>query len=110
MSNSKSVTDTRRRLKNGLLQAFDSECGICHYNKCPAALEFHHLDPNEKEFTFGSLSTRSFSFLCEEAKKCVLLCSICHREVHADLAQIPQDIKRFDINKIQYRPYESMRK
>ena len=23
------------------------ECLICHYSKCPEALEFHHLNPSE---------------------------------------------------------------
>jgi hypothetical protein len=58
-------------------------CEKCGYNKCPAALEFHHSDPNKKDFT---LSKRKFWKWCEaiknELSKCELLCSNCHREIH----------------------------
>jgi hypothetical protein len=30
------------------------ECSICGYNKCVAALEFHHLNPSEKDFTISA--------------------------------------------------------
>lgn len=26
------------------------KCSVCGYNKCRAALEFHHTNPNEKDF------------------------------------------------------------
>lgn len=26
------------------------KCSICGYDRCKGALEFHHMDPNEKDF------------------------------------------------------------
>lgn len=58
-----------------------SRCGYC-YNI--AALDFHHLDPNEKEFNLDSrrFSNTSLEKLEKEISKCALLCANCHREEH----------------------------
>lgn len=60
------------------------KCSICGYNKNIGALEFHHLDPSEKEI---QLDARSFANtnqekINNELKKCILLCSNCHKELH----------------------------
>jgi hypothetical protein len=61
------------------------KCSSCGYNKCIAALEFHHLDPSKKDFSISSSgNTRSWNKVKEELDKCVLLCSNCHREVHTN--------------------------
>lgn len=59
-------------------------CIRCGYNKCIKALEFHHLDPSQKDFT---ISNDHFKLLeaIEESKKCILLCSNCHKEFHDNL-------------------------
>lgn len=58
-------------------------CSKCGYNKCESALEFHHLDPSEKDFGIGSKGyTRSWEKVKKELDKCVLLCANCHRETH----------------------------
>jgi hypothetical protein len=58
------------------------KCQICGYNKCHGALEFHHRDPSEKDFTIAKICARKWEFLKQELDKCDLLCSNCHREVH----------------------------
>jgi predicted HNH restriction endonuclease len=58
------------------------KCKICGYDKCATALEFHHPDPLAKDFTISRKATWSES-LIKELGKTVLLCSNCHREVHA---------------------------
>jgi hypothetical protein len=59
------------------------KCQKCGYNKCPDALEFHHLDPNEKDFEISSVRKYDFSLVQNELDKCLLLCSNCHREEHS---------------------------
>jgi hypothetical protein len=57
---------------------------VCGYDRCVAALQFHHRDPREKTFTPSSKGvTRSLEKAREEARKCVLLCANCHAEVEA---------------------------
>ena len=62
-----------------------NKCQICGYNKSIAALEFHHLNPKEKEYQLSSGNCRSIQEDLEEAKKCILVCSNCHKEIHAGL-------------------------
>ena len=57
-------------------------CTRCGYNKSLAALEFHHLDPEEKEFTWNKMRLVSEDKLKKELDKCILLCANCHREEH----------------------------
>lgn len=57
-------------------------CQSCGYSKCLAALEFHHTDPEEKDFTVSENKGRSFDNIKQELDKCVLLCANCHREAH----------------------------
>ena len=52
------------------------KCGEDH----PATLDFHHVDPTLKESAVSKLHSRKK--IVEEAKKCVVLCSNCHRKVH----------------------------
>jgi hypothetical protein len=39
-------------------RSFKKECKICGYNKCVAALDFHHIDKN-KEFKITDVRTYS---------------------------------------------------
>jgi hypothetical protein len=55
-------------------------CSKCSENH-PACLEFHHLDPTKKEFVISAIKT-SKKKLTEELKKCIVLCSNCHRKLH----------------------------
>jgi len=77
-----SNADRRREVKQQAINYLGGECSNCGYNKCNAALEFHHLDPNEKDINY--LNNRmSFTKLKSELDKCVLLCANCHREHHS---------------------------
>ena len=78
---SERVSNTRRKNKSLLLEEFGGCCSKCGYNKNPAALEFHHLDPTVKERKIIG-SSLSLERQREEAKKCILVCSNCHREIH----------------------------
>ena len=79
------VKDFRQRLKERAVYVLGDKCACCGYNKCIQALEFHHLDPNEKDFSFGSNSNRSWADTRNEIKKCILVCANCHREIHYNL-------------------------
>ena len=59
-------------------------CFKCGYDTYIGALEFHHLDPTQKDFTIAKVKLTTFGEKVEkELDKCVLLCSNCHREQHA---------------------------
>jgi hypothetical protein len=84
------VSDWRRRVKRRLVEEAGGVCAVCGYDKCVAALEFHHLDPRTKRFALSRQGvTRSFAEAQEEARKCLLLCSNCHAEVESGVTRIP---------------------
>lgn len=59
------------------------KCEKCEYNKCINALEFHHVESEEKEFQISYAKRKKFDeSIKKELDKCLLLCSNCHREVH----------------------------
>ncbi len=59
-------------------------CSMCGYKKCVNALEFHHTDPSTKEVENDFMGW-SWKRIQEEIDKCILVCSNCHREIHAEL-------------------------
>lgn len=58
---------------------------ICEYNKCVDALEFHYENPNENEFKLGSENIMSWHEHKNEALKCILVCSNCHKQIHSNI-------------------------
>lgn len=61
------------------------KCEICGYNKCLAAMDFHHKNPLEKNgYGTGALKSHwTFEKNKPEIDKCILVCVRCHREIHA---------------------------
>lgn len=82
---SEAVSSKRRENKLRLIEYKGGKCEICGYNKCVEALEFHHLNPSEKEIPIGCGNTVSFEKLKKEVDKCMLLCSNCHKEIHSKI-------------------------
>lgn len=77
----------RSEFINLIKQQRGGKCEKCGYDKYLGALDFHHLDPSQKDFTIGN---RDFKLkeCIEESQKCIMLCANCHREIHANLWQL----------------------
>ena len=82
MSNYRHFRSSRQRLKEKLVEYKGGKCEICGYNKCINALEFHHLDPSEKDFGIANGNAIAFEKAKKEVDKCIMVCSNCHREIH----------------------------
>ena len=68
-------------------------CAVCGYERCLAALSFHHLDPSEKRLHVSADGRcLAIATLRAEASKCVLLCANCHAEVEVGFARLPPDV------------------
>jgi|694.fasta_scaffold50822_3 hypothetical protein len=65
-----------------ILNELGNCCSNCGYNKNTSALEFHHLEPEHKDFHFGSTKTTNIDKIRKELEKCILVCANCHREIH----------------------------
>ena len=77
----KRLTKKRTDMLAKARKMLGDKCSVCGYKKCPAALEFHHVDRSEKEFVIAG-ARYGWSKMEKEIEKCVLLCANCHRELH----------------------------
>lgn len=76
------------------IEYLGGKCIFCKYNRCSAALDFHHLDEDNKNFGLSQKGmTRSWEKTKQELKKCILVCANCHREIHAGILQPPEVIR-----------------
>ena len=74
----------RALIKKWALEYKGNKCEICGYNKCSDALEFHHLNPAEKDFSISDRNlVLDWQLIKKELDKCQLVCSNCHREIHS---------------------------
>ena len=82
--NVKRVTNRRKQLKKLAVEYKGGKCVKCNYDKCIDALEFHHLNPDEKDFSISHKGyTMSLEKVQKELDKCILVCANCHREIHS---------------------------
>lgn len=80
----------RNQILRGLKRKYESilsrggKCERCGYDKNISALEFHHKNPEEKDFQLDirKFSNSNLDSLQKELDKCELLCANCHRELH----------------------------
>lgn len=86
---SEAVKRRRKKVKAMAVAYKGGACMNCGYSNYIGSLEFHHTDPSQKDF---SLSTkghcRSWNSVMIELDKTVLLCSNCHKEIHANLIDL----------------------
>lgn len=78
------VKERRRRTKEWL-RNYKSKlsCIKCGENH-PACLDFHHIDPTQKDSQITNAISRGWSMerLIKEIEKCEVLCANCHRKEH----------------------------
>jgi hypothetical protein len=80
------VVKHRRKLKQMAVDYKGGKCEKCGYNKCNDALEFHHPDPTQKDFSISNGGcSQAWDKIRIELDKCIMLCSNCHREAHANI-------------------------
>jgi hypothetical protein len=82
--NNAAVTRRRRKLKAMAVEHLGGKCMSCGYDKSVWAMDFHHLDPSQKDFAISVAgNSMSWENVRKEVEKCILLCKNCHAELHA---------------------------
>ena len=80
------VVERTQKLKQEMVDYKGGCCQKCGYDKYIGALDFHHINPSEKDFTIAHLRQYKFDDIIKsELDKCLLVCSNCHREIHGGL-------------------------
>lgn len=77
----------RQKEQTEWLYSLKNQCFICGETE-PVCLDFHHIDPNNKDFTIGKNRSKSKENLIKEIEKCVCVCSNCHRKIHAGIINL----------------------
>lgn len=82
----------RHAARRCLIEALGAACVACGYDACAAAMDFHHVYREDKDGEIGQLlAQRAWPKVVKEARKCVLLCCRCHREVHSGYRSVSID-------------------
>ena len=96
MTNSEIVCNHVKKRKKDLISIFGSKCCICGFDSFQEGLDFHHVNPEEKSFSFGPQApTKALEKQLEELRKCILVCANCHRGIHANKILVPEDWNKF---------------
>lgn len=80
-----SITKARQQRKKDLVKVHGEKCKLCDYSKCIGALQFHHINAEDKGYTLSNGNCHSLESDLEESKKCILVCANCHQEIHSGL-------------------------
>lgn len=71
--------------KKNIVQEIKSSCSCAKCGQTRGyVLDFHHIDPNEKNDNIARLTSNNSKLdkVYDEMKKCIVLCANCHREFH----------------------------
>lgn len=109
--NSEAVKKWRRTTKRRLILSLGGKCCCCGYSKCDNALEFHHLDSDHKDFIIGRIRASNISWekIIKEIRKCALVCSNCHKEIHAGIINLPENYPKFNEDFVFYKDLEKLK-
>jgi 5-methylcytosine-specific restriction endonuclease McrA len=90
--NKQAVDKRRKKIKRLAIDYKGGKCAICGYKQYRGALEFHHRDNKDKNFGLSTKGlTRSWKKTKKELDKTILVCSNCHKELHAGIKQLPTE-------------------
>jgi hypothetical protein len=78
------IQEHRRKIKRKSIDLSGGSCLRCGYNACDAAMIFHHVNPEEKDFCLNG-NCRSWERCRVELNKTVMFCCRCHVELHSGL-------------------------
>jgi len=84
------ASQRKREFKRSCVAYKGGQCRICEYNRCDGAMDFHHKEPEHKDFQISRVRcTVLTDAIKHELDKCELLCCRCHREVHDGVTELP---------------------
>lgn len=86
LNNIKKHNIRRKKYKQKSSQWLKNYKQTCECKKCGDkrwyVLDFHHIDPLQKDNNVSNLMNKSIKSTKKEIEKCIVLCSNCHREFH----------------------------
>lgn len=69
--------------KKQIVKHMGNQCTICKAKNLPLCVwQWHHTNSKDKEIAMSQLLTKSYEKILDESKKCILVCSNCHKVLH----------------------------
>lgn len=95
----RSAKAARLSMKLRAIEYLGGMCADCKKMPHHACMEFHHCNPENKEFSLSSILAQVSAWIRikNELDKCILLCSNCHQIRHWELNN--KDVNREDWEK-----------
>lgn len=93
IKSSKWQKEKGRKNKLKAIEYKGNVCFDCGNTFPQCCYDFHHINPNEKDFTISRINGRTFENIKPELDKCILLCANCHRIRHFNLDSETGDIE-----------------
>ena len=84
--------------KRNFINSFKTPCIICGENDI-SCIDFHHLNPKDKEFQIGNFN-KSKNKLKIEIQKCICLCSNCHRKLHSGKINLENHFNKVKVESV----------
>jgi len=82
----KQAVARQRKYKEMAIEYKGGACISCGFAKYAGSLDFHHVDPKQKDAGVSKLTRSPMTDKIQhELDKCVLLCANCHRMVHGNI-------------------------
>lgn len=96
------VSQSRRSRKEKLISYKGGKCERCGFSESiPDCFDFHHRNPDEKEFGIAETGV-SLEKAKTEVDKCELVCKNCHAKIHWEKMQdqIRKQLERLEIERL----------
>lgn len=89
-------------------QLLGGECIDCG-NDNIFILEFHHINPADKDFGINTLKDYTWARIYEEMLKCILICGNCHIKKHSYINNLDKNNRSYNNKKafLQYKDVNS---
>ncbi len=78
--------------KEWAIKYMGGQCFVCGYNDSHWALQFHHINPEDKDEGAKNMMRWSRIRLKKELLKCRMLCANCHAEIHEIIGKLKQEV------------------
>lgn len=79
------VTERSHLSKKFYVDALGNKCSRCNQSYDYKSYDFHHIEPEHKDFTLRDHKLATHTKIIQELSKCVLVCTNCHGEIHKEL-------------------------
>ena len=74
-------TKYRNKCKSDLCNMYGGKCSVCGCRRHQSVYDFHHENPNNKEFSLSGIHVIN-DMILNEIDKCIMVCANCHAEIH----------------------------